>query len=352
MCLTIYPNKVLNKLTQAIKFSQTLGALAQLCDGEVIGEATSTVECICSVANPVAGGLAYIGTAAASKQIDATLGVFYIVKPAYRELVGAGICHDNPQQAFRLILLALTQKNQPASIAESAVIADSARLGQGVSVAPHAVIGDDVVIGAGCQIGCGAVIEAGVHLGDNTRIGHRTIIHHDCHIGQDCVISEGAVIGGQGFGFSFEGGNWQAIPQIGRVVIGNRVHIGANSCVDRGAIDDTVIGNNVIIDNLVHIAHNVHVGDGTAMAAGVGIAGSTKVGKHCLLAGQVGVVGHIEIVDGVQVNGGARVLQSIKKTGVYAGSFNVLPVRQWNKLTVYSKKLETLFTSFKREKSS
>ncbi len=331
-----------------IKLSKTLEALSALCAGEVVGDGGRCVTQICSINNKCVDGLTYIGSTAALKLIEPDDGVSYIVKPEWREAITHGICHPHPQQAFRQILVALTTQDIAPSIAKTAVISPSARIGEGVAIGEYSVIGDNSVIAAGCRIGCSAVIENNVTLGQGTRIGHRVVIHYDTKIGDDCVISEGAVIGGQGFGFSFEGGNWEAIPQIGRVVIGNRVHIGANSCIDRGAIDDTVIGHNVIIDNLVHIAHNVHVGDGTAMAAGVGIAGSTRVGKHCLLAGQVGVVGHIDIADGVQVNGGARVLQAIKKSGVYAGSFNVLPVRQWNKLTVYTKKLEHLF---KREKT-
>lgn len=216
-------------------------------------------------------------------------------------------------------------------------------VGRDVCIGANSVIGDEVVLGDGVEIGAGVVIEDHVTIGNHTRIGHRVVIHHETEIGAHCSISEGAVIAGQGFGFSLEGGQWHAIPQIGRVMIGNHVHIGANSCIDRGAINDTVIGNYVIIDNLVHIAHNVRVGDGTAMAAGVGIAGSTVVGKYCLLAGQVGVVGHIRIADGVQVNGGARVLQSIKDSGVYAGSFHVQPVKKWNRMAVYLKRLEGLF---------
>ncbi len=326
-----------------ISLPTTLQTLADICEGDIIGRGDVRVESICSIDDIKAYGLTFVTSPAVAKKITDADDVFYIVKSDWREQVQNGICHPNPEQALRQILVALTARNQPATIAPTAIVSDSAMLGENVSIGAHSVIGDNVRIGDNVHIGIGVVIEENTQIGNHARIGHRVVIHHDTQIGSGGVISEGAVIAGQGFGFSLEGGQWKPIPQIGRVIIGDNVHIGANSCIDRGAINDTIIGNHVIIDNLVHIAHNVQVGDGTAMAAGVGIAGSTKVGKYCLLAGQVGVVGHIKIADGVQVNGGARVLQPIKESGVYAGSFHVQPVRKWNRTAVYLKKLGELF---------
>ncbi len=330
------------------KLPLDLTALAKLCHGQVIGDGERLITTLCAITTPKADGLTFVASAAAAKSIGSDDSISYIVKPEWQGRIKHGISHDNPQQAFRLILQALTDKPKPPHIATSAVISRSARLAEDVSIGANCVIGDNVHLGRGCQLGANVVIEESCNIGAGTRIGHQATLHHHTDIGNNCVISEGAVIGGQGFGFSFEGGVWQAIPQIGRVIIGNGVHIGANTCIDRGAIDDTLIGNNVIIDNLVHIAHNVKVGDGTAMAAGVGIAGSTRIGKHCLLGGQVGVVGHIRIADGVQINGGARVLQNLNEPGAYAGSFNVMPAGKWNRAAAYFKRLEHLF---KREKS-
>lgn len=322
--------------------------LAALCGGQVIGNPQSVVERICSIEDLQPRALTFVASAKAAKQAVEKSDTLFIVKPELVELIDNGISHDNPQQAIRRILVALTAQKQAAVIADSAVIAQSVALGNNVSIGANTVIGENVIIADHCRIGCGVVIESGTRIGQGTEIGHQSVIYCDTVIGASCVIGGGAVIGGQGFGFSFEGGQWKAIPQIGRVVIGNHVHIGANSCVDRGAINDTQLGDNVIIDNLVQIGHNVVVGKGTAMASGVGIAGSTTVGEYCLLAGKVGVNGHISITDRVQVNGGARVIKSIKESGVYAGSFDVQPVQKWNRIAVYVKKLETLF---KREKN-
>lgn len=325
---------------------KSLLTLSKLCCGQVVGEAAHQIVGMCSVTHQQPGHLAFIGTDKLIRQLDLDSGCAYIVKPGYRDRIKTGILHDNPTQAYRLILEQLTIMPKP-SIAKSAMIADSAVIGQGVSIGEQVIIEAGVKIADQCVIQANSVIKQNVKIGKKTVVGHHVTLHHDCVIGESCVLADGVVIGAQGFGFSFEGGGWQAIPQIGKVKIGNFVHIGANTCIDRGAIEDTQIGHHVIIDNLVHIAHNVKIGDGTAMAACVGIAGSTTIGKHCLLAGQVGVAGHLTICDGVQVNGGAKVLQSIKSPGVYAGSLTVMPANKWNKIAVYIKRIESLF---KREK--
>lgn len=325
-----------------IKIEKSLQALADLCQGKVLGDATLICHGVCAADKPEYGKLAYIGTSQAKRYIDPQQGAYYLVREEDAGDVINGIVHDNPQQAFRLILTALKPK-ETARIASSAQIGERVQLGNNVNIGAFAVIADDVVLADNVSIGAHCVIEKGVNIGQNTVLGAHVVIGHDVQIGEQCVIKPGAVIGGEGFGFSFEGGAWYAIPQIGSVKIGNGVYIGANSCIDRGAINDTVIGAHVIIDNLVHIAHNVIVGKGSAMAAGVGIAGSTQIGDYCLLAGQVGVVGHIQIASGVQVNGGARVLRSITERGTYAGSFHALPAKEWNRAMLYFKKIGQLF---------
>lgn len=344
MSLSIFQSSVLIDLTSV--FPKSLSSLAEFCSGQVVGDPTYSIIGICSIEQQRVNHLAFIGSDRLIRQIEPDTGCAYIVTPAYRDKIETGIIHDNPTQAYRLILESLITKAEPR-IAKSAIIADKAVIGQSVTIGERVIIESGAIIGDHCVIHAGSVIKKNVKLGEKTVVGHQVTLHHDCTIGQACVLADGVVIGAQGFGFSFEGGGWQAIPQIGKVIIGDFVHIGANTCIDRGAIEDTVIGNHVIIDNLVHIAHNVKIGTGTAIAACVGIAGSTTVGKHCLLAGQVGIAGHLTLCDGVQVNGGAKVLQSIKTPGVYAGSFTALPAVKWNRIAVYIKKIESLF---KREK--
>lgn len=224
----------------------------------------------------------------------------------------------------------------------SAVVSPSARIGAGAAIGPRAVIGDDVVIGAGTVVDAGAVIHARTTIGSDSRIRSNAVIYHDCMIGDRVNIHAGAVIGGDGFGFANDRGQWRKIAQIGRVVIHDDVDIGANTTVDRGALDDTVIHEGVIIDNLVQIAHNVVIGPHTAIAACCGISGSTRIGARCVLAGGVGLVGHIEIADGVQITGMTMVTKSITEPGSYSSGTAFETSDRWKKTAVRLRQLDDM----------
>lgn len=347
MFLLIYRRKALNNGFDG-SLPLSLASLASLCQAQsIVGDEQLLIEQFCSSDQLKPQALTFVTHEKLLSDTDDE--VAYIIKPEWQDKVKLGLVHDNPAQAFRLILTAIyhNQNHYQAMIAESAQISPSATIGQQVSIGHHVVIGDHAVIGDGCVIGHGVIIENHVSIGQQTELDHAVIIHDHCVIGDHCMIASGTIIGGQGFGFNFEGGNWYPVPQIGRVIIGNQVHIGNNTCIDRGAINDTVIADNVIIDNLVHIAHNVHIGAHSALAGCVGIAGSTTIGQHCMFGGQVGIAGHINICDGVQVNGGSKILKAIKQPGAYAGSLGIMPARKWNRIAIYFKKLDTLF---KREK--
>lgn len=203
-----------------------------------------------------------------------------------------------------------------ASIHPTAVIAPTARLGKNPSIGAYAVIGDGVIVGDDCQI------------------GSHVVIHHHCQIGDEVSIHAHASIGADGFGFAPTQGRWQKIHQLGNVKIGNRVRIGANTCIDRGAMDDTLIGDDVIIDNLVQIAHNVQIGQGSAIAAMTGIAGSTKIGARCLIGGGVGISGHLMIADDVVITGKTFVAQSIDKAGSYSSATIAMPTQEWRRAAI------------------
>ncbi|MCQ2284084.1 MAG: UDP-3-O-(3-hydroxymyristoyl)glucosamine N-acyltransferase, partial [Bacteroidales bacterium] len=203
--------------------------------------------------------------------------------------------------------------------------------------------------------GNGARIYPHVCLGDNVKIGDRTTlnsgvkVYAGCEIGSDCILHAGSVIGADGFGFAQQDGQYLKIPQIGNVVVGNNVEIGANTCIDRATMGSTVIADNVKIDNLVQIAHNVQVGEGTAFAAQTGVAGSTKIGAHCIFAGQVGVAGHITIADQTVVGAQAGVSHSLK-SGMYLGS-PAMPGAEERKLIVYRRKLPEMYQDIKELKN-
>lgn len=223
-----------------------------------------------------------------------------------------------------------------AVIDPSATLAEDACIGPNVVVEAQADIGEKVVIGAGSFIGARSRIGAG------TVIRPRVTLAHDVLIGQRCHILSGAVIGSDGFGFANEKGVWHRIAQLGRVVLGDDVEVGANTTIDRGAIDDTVIGNGVKLDNLIQIAHNVCIGDHSAMAAMVGIAGSTRIGRHCVFGGASGVAGHLEIADQVHLTGMTLVTGDIREPGVYSSGTSADTNRQWRKNAVRFRQLDAL----------
>jgi len=192
-------------------------------------------------------------------------------------------------------------------------------------ISEKASLGDNVIIGAGCFVGKFTKIGAGTQLWANVSI------YHEVEIGQNCLIQSGAVIGSDGFGYANDRGRWVKIPQVGQVIIGNNVEIGACTCIDRGALDATVIEDNVIIDNLCQIAHNVHIGTGTAVAGGVIMAGSLKVGRYCLIGGASVINGHMEICDKVTVTGMGMVMRPITEPGVYSSGIPLQTNKEWRK---------------------
>ncbi|MBB5019558.1 UDP-3-O-[3-hydroxymyristoyl] glucosamine N-acyltransferase [Chitinivorax tropicus] len=238
-------------------------------------------------------------------------------------------------------------KRLPAGIHPSASVSTSARLGANVAIGPNAVIGDDVVLGDEVEIMAGAVIGDGVAIGAESRIYANVTIYHGCVIGQRCGIHSGAVIGADGFGLAWTGQDWFKIPQIGRVVIGDDVEIGANTTIDRGAMADTVIEEGAKLDNQIQIAHNCVIGKHTAIAACVGIAGSTRIGAYCTVGGAAMFVGHIEVCDKTHIAGGALVSKSITKPGAYAGSYPIAARDEWLKNAAHIRHLDTLATRIK-----
>lgn len=233
--------------------------------------------------------------------------VFIIIKDAYLAYacISSLFAYDN---------------NCDTAIHPTAIISPTATIGRNVVIAAYAVIGDYA------------------QIGDNCRIGSHVSIAHHCVLGDDVQIHAHASIGAEGFGFApyatANGLKWQKIYQLGKVIIGSRVRIGANTCIDRGAVGDTIIGDDVIIDNLVQIAHNVHVGDGTAIAAMVGIAGSTRIGRGCVIGGGVGIAGHLTITDGVTLTGRTFVTKSITKKGSYSSGTTAMPTNQWHRAVI------------------
>lgn len=218
-----------------------------------------------------------------------------------------------------------------SQIHPTAVIADSALLGQNVHVGAYAVVEAHAQLGDGVVIESGVRIGAQVSIGAQTRIYPNVTVYHGCEIGQRCIIHAGTVIGSDGFGFAPTPSGWQKIPQVGRVMIGHDVEIGANTTIDRGALTDTVIEDDVKIDNLVQIAHNCVVGAHSAIAACAGIAGSTIIGKSCMIGGAAMLGGHLSIADHTVVSGGTAITSDVTTAGQYTGVYPTSTHREWER---------------------
>jgi UDP-3-O-[3-hydroxymyristoyl] glucosamine N-acyltransferase len=222
------------------------------------------------------------------------------------------------------------------------VIDPSAHLASDVSVGPLAVVEAGVQVAEGAVIGAHCFVGRDANIGAKTRLAAHVTFGERCVIGARGLIHSGVVIGADGFGFAPTEGRWEKIEQFGAVRIGDDVEIGANTCIDRGAIDDTVIGDGVKLDNLIQIGHNVRIGDHSALAGCVGIAGSAIIGKHCTIGGAGMIAGHLELVDHVHISGGTLVSRSIKKPGQYTGVFPMDDNAAWEKNAATLRQLYSL----------
>ena len=227
-------------------------------------------------------------------------------------------------------------------MASSATVDVSAQLGANIAIGPNVVIAAAVSIGDGCRIGAGTVIGPGSRIGAHSRLAANVSIAHDCELGERSIIHSGTVIGSDGFGFAPNGQQWAKIPQLGQVLIGNDVEIGANCAIDRGALDPTVIADGCKLDNLIQIAHNVRIGAHTAIAGCVGIAGSAVIGARCRIGGGAGILGHLEICDDVTISAMSLVTRSIRKPGFYTGVYPLQANALWEKTAATLKQLPGL----------
>ena len=262
----------------------------------------------------------------------------------------AGACPGNylispdPYLSYaRLAVLFTNVVNAEPGIHPSAVIDSTARIGEGVSIGPQVVIGARCIIGDGCSIGAASVIEADSRMGSSCHIHARVYIGRNVELGSRVRIHPGAVLGADGFGNAFAGDHWEKVPQLGGVRIGDDCEIGANTTIDRGAIEDTILEEDVRVDNLVQIAHNVHIGAHTAIAGMAGIAGSAKIGRYCLLGGKSGVSGHVEIADRVTIGANSVAHHSIAEPGsTWSGLIPSQRLAQWQRNLANLRRLEQL----------
>jgi len=309
--------------------------------GELCGDGQTVITRLAPLESADAGSLCFLANPRYGAQLSACAAAGVIVSPSMREAArarGPAIVAADPYLYFARLTqwwVARTRRQPVPGVHSSAVVEPGVRLHPSASVAAQAYIGVGAVIGAGVVIGSHCHVGQDASVGEGTRLAVRVTLGEACRIGARGIVHSGVVIGADGFGFALDGqgdeARWQKIEQLGAVCIGDDVEIGANTCIDRGALADTLIDEGVKLDNLIQIGHNVRIGAHSAMAGCVGIAGSAKIGRHCTAGGGAIILGHLELVDHVHITAATVITRSILKPGQYSGLFPFDDNASWEK---------------------
>lgn len=325
-----------------------LGEVVAALGGELCGDADLAIARLAPLESACPASLSFLANPRYGAQLAATQAACVIVGPAMREAAlarGAAIVTPDPYLYFaRLTQWWAARIRRPAvrGVHPSAVVEPGARIDPSASVGPWAYVGPGATVGAGAVIGSHAHLGADAAVGEGTRLAARVTLGEACRIGARGIVHAGVVIGADGFGFAPNQGTWEKIEQLGAVRIGDDVEIGANTCIDRGALDDTVIDDGVKLDNLIQVGHNVHIGAHSAMAGCVGIAGSARIGRRCTAGGGAIILGHLELVDDVHVTAATVITRSILRPGQYSGLFPFDDNASWEKNAATLRQLHSL----------
>lgn len=321
-----------------------LGDIATRLGGELIGDPNTPIVQVATLKSAGPQHISFYNSGKYREELNATQAGAVILAQTEREATQRPriVCGD-PYLYFAQVSLLLnpSQRVQPG-IHPSALIAEGAQIDASAQVGPNCVIESGVRIESGVAIGPACVIGADSRIGKDSRLHSRVTLYAGCDLGERVIVHSGAVLGADGFGFAPHQGHWVKIPQIGRVLIGNDVEIGANTTIDRGALDDTVIGEGVKLDNQIQIGHNVRIGAHSAVAGCTGIAGSTTIGMHCMIGGAAMIGGHLEIADRVIISGGTWVTRSIHEAGMYGSVIPATPIKEWRRTVAHLRGLDRM----------
>lgn len=328
----------------------SLDDIAKALGGFVMGDGTTLISRVASIANAKTGDISFINDSKYEKSLASTNASACILKEKYKNLTSLPkIIVDDPYAYFAKVSGLL---NPPATIklgiSVTAVIDASAKISASCSVGALAVIGENVILGENVVIGSGCVIENDVTIASHTRLEPHVTVKHHCEIGEHCHIFSGAVIGSDGFGYAEEAGHWLKIPQVGRTILHAHVDVGANTTIDRGALDDTIIEEGVKLDNLVQIGHNCVIGAHTVIAGCVGIAGSARVGRHCKIGGAAMVLGHLQIADHVTISPGSMITRSLTTADTYTALMPFQTHKAWLNTAARIRHLDELADKIKQ----
>lgn len=329
-----------------------LQQLAENLGLELQGPGDIEISRVATLTSASADSLSFLANPALRSQLKSCQAAAVILPKdtaAEIDFQGSRLLANDPYLAYAKAAQLLYPRHNVAGIRHpSAVIANSAQIHPTASIEAQCVIGENVQIGPNVRLGPGCILAEDVIIHAHTELYARVTVYPHTRLGERCLIHAGVVLGSDGFGLANEQGKWVKIPQVGGLHIGDDVEIGANTCIDCGAIEPTVIENGVKLDNQIHIAHNVTIGEHTAMAACVGVAGSAKIGPRCMIAGGAGILGHLAIVEGVTITAMSLVTRSIKNPGVYSSSLPVQENRDWQRNHSRLRHLDELMRRFLR----
>ncbi len=322
--------------------------VAEALGGELIGPADQRIERIGSLEGATPATISFLSNPRFQAQLAQTRAGCVIVAPAFRDAAatrGATIVTPDPYLYYARLTqwwVKLTRPSRHAGVHATAVIDPAARVAPDATIEAFAVVEAHAVVESGCVVGAHSFVGAGAKIGANTRLAARVTLGAGCSIGARGIVHSGVVIGADGFGFAPTQGRWEKIEQLGAVRIGNDVEIGANTCIDRGALDDTVLEDGVKLDNLIQIGHNVHIGEHTAIAGNAGVAGSARIGPRCTIGGAANILGHLTLAEGVHISVASVVMRSIHKPGFYSGIFPIDDNAAWEKNAATLRQLHAL----------
>lgn len=325
--------------------------LAEILNAQYQGDANCEVNSLASITNAKSGQLTFLDNDKLASYLKTTdASVVILAAKNLSNCPTNAIIVDKPHVAFAKIATLFTEKfEQTSGVHPTAVIGESCEIHPSASIGANTVIGNNVVIAESAIISPNCTVGNDCHIGVQTVLRSQAVLYARVVLGERCVIHSGAVIGSDGFGYANDQGQWVKVPQIGTVIVGDDVEVGANTTIDCGAIENTIIGNGVKIDNQVQIAHNVIIGDHTAIAGCTGIAGSAKIGKHCMIAGDVQINGHISIADKTIITATSSVGKSIDESGeTWSSGLPALPHKKWLKNTIAMVHIAELAKKFKK----
>jgi UDP-3-O-[3-hydroxymyristoyl] glucosamine N-acyltransferase len=330
--------------------SLSLANIRDILGAELIGNETVVVSGLADLRSASPHHISFLSSSKYLADIKDTEAAAVLVKAEHAEACPSNkLVVDDPYLAFAKLSACFdTRVKRDVGIHAGANVHESAVLGKNVAIAAGCHVGANAIIGDDVELYPGSVICERVSIGKGSIIFPNVVLYHDVSLGDYVTIHANSTIGSDGFGYAPNKREWEKIYQLGTVKIGNHVEIGSNTTIDRGALNDTVIHDGVIIDNQVHIAHNVEVGKNTAIAGCTGIAGSTKIGENCQLAGMVAVAGHIDIADNTIFLGSTDVTKNVKESGVYASISPMQTAADWRKTSVRVKQLDSLFDRVKK----